>query len=105
MSELITNKTLMDTDNPLLEDTGAPLYILMDAEGCNENPVYGVFTKYEYAQKAADWLVKKMVEECLAVDPKESGIDAEFDTPWLERDVRNSLKIEPIPTGLNKVMF
>ena len=82
-----------------------PLYIVCDADGVNEPPVYGVFTSYEYAQKAADWLVQKMVEECLAVDPKESGIDAEFDIPWLEKDIRNSLKIEPIPVGLNKVMF
>lgn len=99
------SKAILDTDDPLLEYAGAPLYILMDAEGCNENPVYGVFTKYEYAQKAFDWLVKRMMDDCLAVDPKESGIDIEFDLEWLEKDIRNSLKIDPLPCGLNKLLY
>lgn len=105
MSELITNKTLMDTDNPLLEDAGAPLYILMDAEGCNENPIYGVFTKYEYAQRAADWLVKKMVKDCLAEDPKESGIDPEYDIDWLIKDCHQNLAIQILENGLNSVIL
>lgn len=105
MSELITNKVLLDTEDPLMEDACTPLYVLVDADGVNENPVYGVFTKYEYAQKAADWLVKRMMDDCLEVDTKESGIDVEFDLEWLEKDIRNSLKIDPLPCGLNKLLY
>ena len=96
---MTTSKALLDTEDPLMENASTPLYVLVDADGANENPVYGVFTKYEYAQKAADWLVKRMMDDCLAVDTEESGIDVEFDLEWLDKDIRNSLKIDPLPCG------
>ena len=102
---MITNKTVLDTEDPLMKDACAPLYILVDADGVNENPIYGVFAKYEYAQRAADWLVKRMMDDCLAVDTKESGIDVDFDLEWLEKDIRNSLKIDSLPYGLNKLVY
>ena len=102
---MTTSKAILDTEDPLMENASTPLYVLVDADGANENPVYGVFTKYEYAQKAADWLVKRMMDDCLAVDTEESGIDVEFDLEWLEKDIRNSLKIDPLPCGLNKLLY
>lgn len=82
-----------------------PLYVLVDAEHTNENPVYGVFTRYEYAVKSMERLIEEMIKECLAVDPKESGIDPETDLLWLANDIRNSLKIDTLPQGIDKLLF
>ena len=49
-----------------------PLYIVYDADGAHEPPVYGVFTSMEDAIKGCDWLVEQFVKECLETDPKES---------------------------------
>ena len=80
-----------------------PLYIVYDADGVNEPPVYGVFTSYEDAVKACDWIVEQLVQECFAEDPAESGLDVETDRKWVEKDCRNSLAIQVISTGINKV--
>ena len=80
-----------------------PLYIVYDADGANETPVYGVFTSYESAIKGCDWLVEQMVAQCLAEDPKESGLDTELDKQWLIKDCRNSLAIQVIGAGINKI--
>lgn len=82
-----------------------PLYIVYDADGVSEPPVYGVFTSYEDAVKACDWIVEQLVAECLAEDPVESGLDAETDRKWVEKDCRRSLAIQVISTGVNKVEF
>ena len=84
-------------------DDPKPIYIVYDWDGANEAPVYGVFTSYESAVKACDWLVDQMVAECLAEDPKESGLDAETDKEWLIKDCRRSLAIQTIVSGINKV--
>ena len=90
-------------NNVNLMDGPKPLYIIYDADGVSEPPVYGVFTSYENAVKACDWLVDRMVEECLAEDPEESGLDAEIDKEWLIRDCRRCLAIQTIASGINKV--
>ena len=84
---------------------GNKLYILYDADGVHEAPVYGVFTSYDAAEKGANMLVEKMVKDCLAEDPKESGIDPEYDMDWLIRDCRESLAIQILEDGLNSVML
>ena len=84
-------------------DDPKPLYVVYDADGANELPVYGVFTSYESAVKGCDWLVEQMVKECLAEDPKESGLDAEIDKQWLIKDCRRSLAIQTISAGINKI--
>ena len=81
------------------------LYVLYDAEGVNADPVYGVFTSYDKAKEALDKVVKKMVEECLAVDPAESGLDPDIDRNWLEWECRNSLAIDIIDEGLDSLVL
>ena len=84
-------------------DDPKPLYVVYDADRASETPVYGVFTSYESAAKGCDWLVERMVSQCLAEDPKESGIDQELDKQWLIKDCRNSLAIQTISAGINKI--
>ena len=84
-------------------DEPKPIYIVYDGDGVSEAPVYGVFTSYESAIKACDWLVERMVAECLAEDPKESGLDPEIDREWLIKDCQRSLAIQTIASGINKV--
>ena len=79
------------------------LYVVYDADGVSEPPVYGVFTSYDEAVKGCDWLVERMVADCLAEDPKESGIDPDIDMDWLIKDCRRSLAIQTITSGLNKI--
>jgi hypothetical protein len=79
------------------------LYIVYDADGVHEPPVYGVFTSLEDAIKGCDWLVEQFVKECLETDPKESGIDPEYDLDWLRKDCRNSLAIQTLSSGINKI--
>lgn len=84
-------------------DDPKPIYIVYDADGASETPVYGVFTSYESAVKGCDWFVERMVAQCLAEDQKESGIDPELDKQWLIKDCRNSLAIQTIVSGINKI--
>ena len=80
-----------------------PLYIVYDADGVHEPPVYGVFTSMEDAIKGCDWLVEQFVKECLETDPKESGIDPEYDLELLRKDCRMSLAIQTLSAGINKI--
>ena len=80
-----------------------PLYIVYDADGAHEPPVYGVFTSMKEAIKGCDWLVEQFVKECLETDPKESGIDPEYDLEWLKKDCQKSLAIQTIGAGINKI--
>ena len=84
-------------------DDPKPIYVVYDFDGANEAPVYGVFTSYESAVKACDWLVDRMVIQCLAKEAKESGLDVEADKEWLIKDCRRSLAIQTIAAGINKV--
>ena len=81
------------------------LYVLYDADGVNTDPIYGVFTSYTKAREALETVVKKIVEECLAVDPAESGLNSDIDKNWLEWDCRNSLGIQIIEEGLNSIIL
>ena len=80
-----------------------PLYIVYDADGVHEPPVYGVFTSKKDAIKGCDWLVEQFVKECLETEPKESGIDPEYDLEWLKEDCRRSLAIQTLGVGINKI--
>ena len=80
-----------------------PLYIVYDADGVHEPPVYGVFTSMKNAIKGCDWLVEQFVKECLETDKKESGIDPEHDLEWLRKDCRRALAIQTLGSGINKI--
>lgn len=77
------------------------LYIVYDYDGVNSTPVYGVFTSMEKAVEACKDLVEDMVCDCLAEDPKESGLDREYDEEWLRKDCLRSLAIQVINNGLD----
>lgn len=79
------------------------LYIVYDADGVHESPVYGVFDSEMAAEKACEAIVNLIVEECLAEDPVESGLDEEIDKEWLRKDCRNSLGIQVLDSGINKI--
>ena len=79
------------------------LYIIYDVDGIHEPPIYGVFTSMKDAIKACDWLTEQFVKECLETDPKESGIDPEYDLEWLKKDCRRALAIQTIGAGINKI--
>ena len=80
-----------------------PLYIVYDADGVHEPPVYGVFTSMENAIKGCDWLVEQFVKECLETDQKESGINPEYDLNWLRKDCQRALAIQTLNSGINKI--
>lgn len=80
------------------------LYIIYDADGVHEPPVYGVFNSKEAAEEACEVIVNLMVEECFAEDPIESGLDKEIDKEWIRKDCRNSLGIQILDnSGINKI--
>jgi hypothetical protein len=71
------------------------LYVLYDAEGASEAPIYGVFTSYDYAEDAANELCIKWVDEALAEPAEETGLTAD-DRDWLIKTCRKSLAIQMI---------
>lgn len=79
------------------------LYIVYDADGVHEPPVYGVFDSKEAAEAACETIVNLIVEECFAEDPVESGLDEEIDKEWLRKDCRSSLGIQVLDNGINKI--
>ena len=79
------------------------LYIVYDAEGVCEPPVFGVFNSKEAAEEACETIVNLVVEECFAEDPVESGLDREIDKEWLRKDCRSSLGIQILDSGINKI--
>ena len=66
-------------------------------------PVYGVFDSEMAAEEACETIVNLMVEECLAEDPLESGLDRDIDEAWLRKDCRSSLGIQVLDSGINKI--
>lgn len=76
------------------------LYIVYDADGVSESPVFGVFTSEEKAKAAMEEIVMKCVEDCLADDPKESGL-TEDDREWLIRDTRRAFDIQILYNDLD----
>ena len=81
------------------------LYIVYDAEGASEPPVFGVFTSMDKAIEGCKEIVETLVKECLAEDPKESGLDKEYDEAWLRKDCLRSLGIQVHDLGLDKVSY
>lgn len=79
------------------------LYIIYNADGVHEPPVYGIFDSEMAAEEACETIVNLMVEECLAEDPIESGLDREIDEAWLRKECRNSLGIQVLDNGINKI--
>lgn len=79
------------------------LYIVYDAEGVHEPPVYGVFDSKEAAEEACEAIINLIVEECLAEDPAESGLDREIDEAWLRKDCRSLLGIQVLDNGINQI--
>lgn len=77
------------------------LYVLYDTEGASTNPIYGVFTSYDYAAQAADELCIKWTDEMLAEPSEETGLTAD-DRDWLIKDCRKSLAIH-IVEDIDKV--
>ncbi len=77
------------------------LYVLCDAEGASTNPIYGIFTSYDYAVEAADDLCIKWADEMLAEPAEETGLTTD-DRDWLIKDCRKSLIIH-IVEDIDKV--
>ena len=71
------------------------LYVLYDAEGTSKNPIYGVFTDYDYAVQAKKDLAIKWTNEILAGDPAETGLDAS-DRGWLLAQCKSVIGIQAI---------
>lgn len=82
-----------------------PLFVLYDADGVNDEPVYGVFSSKEEAIKAREELVEIFIAECLKEDPVESGIYTEDDMQWLRADCEASLGIQELSLGINKLHY
>ena len=81
------------------------LYIVYDYDGVNSTPVYGVFTSLEKAVAACKEIVEDMVCDCLAEDPKESGLNKEYDEDWLRGDCLRSLGIQVLSYGADKIHY
>ena len=79
------------------------LYVVYDVEGVSNPPVYGVFDSKEAAEEACETIVNLVVEECLAEDSAESGLNREIDEAWLRKDCRSSLAIQILDSGINKI--
>lgn len=77
------------------------LYVVYDAEGANDKPIYGVFQYKNLAEAACELLAKKWTDELLAADPEETGLD-ETDRPWVERQCRAALAIQELD-DINKI--
>lgn len=79
------------------------LYVLYDADGVNEGPVYGVFSSYDKALKAIEWEAVKMVDEMLRDnDPEDSGID-ESDRGYLLKECKASFAIQCLYGGIDRI--
>ena len=81
------------------------VYIIYDADGVNEPPVYGVYTNEEDAIKACEQIAKTMTEECFATNPEESGLVREYDEKHIYNECLSSLAIQVLPYGFNRFTF
>ena len=77
------------------------LYVVYDAEGANDKPIYGVFQYKHLAEAACELLAKKWTEDLFAADPKETGLD-ESDRPWVEQQCLAGLAIQEL-NGINRI--
>ncbi len=78
------------------------MYLVIDKEQINEEPiVYGLFTTEEKANEAKNHIIDLTAEEVFAVDPKESGVDREYDEKWVRAEIDETLIIIEI-TELDK---
>ena len=81
------------------------LYIIFDRDAVNEGPVYGVYSSYEKALSACEWIVNHMVEDMLRDNaPEDSGF-TENDKSMLKKDCRESLAIQCLYHGLDKIGY
>jgi len=68
------------------------VYVLTE-ENCNpENTVLGVYASPELAEASLEAIVNKAVDDILADDPAETGVDAS-DRDWLIKDCYKAFTI------------
>ena len=81
------------------------MYLVIDKEQINEEPiVYGLFTTKEKANEAKNHIVDLTTEEVFAINPKESGIDREYDEHWVRKQITNTVAIIEIKE-FDKILF
>ena len=81
------------------------MYLVIDKELINEEPiVYGLFTTEEKANDTKNHIVNLTTEEVFAVDPKESGVDREYDEKWIRKQIADTVAIVEIKE-FDKILF
>lgn len=81
------------------------MYLVIDKEQINEEPiVYGLFTTEEKANEAKNHIIDLATEEVFAVDPKESGVDREYDEHWVRKQIADTIAIVEIKE-FDKILF
>lgn len=81
------------------------MYLVIDKELANEEPiVYGLFTTEEKAEEAKNYIVGLTVDEVFAVDPKESGVDREYDECWVRKQIADTIATIEIKE-FDKILF
>lgn len=81
------------------------MYLVIDKELTNEEPIiYGLFTTEEKASEAKNHIVDLATEEVFVVDPKESGVDREYDEHWVRKQIADTIAIVEIKE-FDKILF
>ena len=81
------------------------MYLVIDKELANEEPiVYGLFITEEKANETKNHIVDLTVEEVFAIDPKESGVDREYDEHWVRKQIADTIAIIEIKE-FDKILF
>jgi hypothetical protein len=81
------------------------MYLVIDKELTNEEPiVYGLFTTEEKANEAKNHIVDLATEEVFVIDPKESGVDREYDEHWVKKQIADTVAIIEIKE-FDKILF
>jgi hypothetical protein len=81
------------------------MYLVIDKELTNEEPiVYGLFTTEAKANETKNHIIDLAAEEVFAVDPKESGVDREYDEHWVRKQIADTVAIVEIKE-FDKILF
>ena len=79
------------------------LYIIYDADGGSNEPVYGIYDSKEKLEKGKKELIEAWVKDVLSQDSKITGIDSSdpMDMKWLRKDIENSLNVQEFNGNIN----
>jgi len=74
--------------------------MVYDLDGVHEPPSYGIYSTEAKAREAIEKLTNEIVDEMMADDPRETGLEAD-DRDWLINNTRSAFAIQVLEGGID----